>query len=77
MTDIIDKAARVTGAVQIHLNAVRLLLDEPRSVNPFGIYTERWPVAANLKAIRDEIDAAINALVGAGQWPGPADYDEV
>jgi hypothetical protein len=71
---IVDRAADITTAAEVHISEARNFLMLDRHTNGFGVYDDRAAVRANLRSAAQELAAAIVVLIG--DWPGPDDYEK-
>jgi hypothetical protein len=70
----IATAAAATTATEEAIGRVERALRAPRFVNGYGVYSDRSMVAANLRAARFDVEAALTAIRSC-PWPSAADYN--
>jgi hypothetical protein len=72
--NIVERAADVTTAAEMHISEACGYLTASRETNGFGVYADRAAVRANLRSAATEIAAA--AVILIGDWPTPDDYEK-
>jgi hypothetical protein len=74
VSELFERAAQATHAVDQHCGRAAALLDHPRVQGSAGELLDPRGVHDSLLAVRQEVDVALSLLTKT-TWPMPGDYE--